>query len=156
MNIQGDIGGGEVLDYIGNKNKLDSLLNESLINQYNMVPAALIVIALLILILMSYLILKTYRIKSPFKGRAISAEIRQLDKIRRRDASIVRANRLMNWSVKFISRTPFVISKSSKSYIQYNLNRAGIKIPGGSRLMDTEEFNAIIQGMILFLLLTLQ
>jgi hypothetical protein len=89
-------------------------------------------------------ILKIFNIKSPFKSKGISRELDYMEKVKQHDLSIMRANRAMAWITNLIARTPFNLSASSEDYWQYNLNRAGIKIPGGARLIRAREFNAII------------
>lgn len=141
-------GGGEILQFWGNAdvyNKNSPYLDNQLIQQFNLIPMMKIIIILIILGLMGVVILKIFNIKSPFRGKGITRELDYMDRVRKHDASIMRANRLMHWVTQFIASTPFTQSNAAKDYWQYNINRAGIKIPGGSRLMKAEELHAIIQ-----------
>ena len=44
----------------------------------------------------------------------------------------------------FVEKTPFSLAKNQADYWQYNINRAGVQIPGKTRNMKATEFNALI------------
>lgn len=141
-----NMGGGEILQYVGQgQGKVQSLLDDGLIRLFGLVPYVKVVIYMLLIVLMGIMLIKTFNIKLPFKGRGVKSELNNIENIKRRDASILRANRFMNWATKVVSKTPFVLDKSYKDYWQYNINRVGLKIPGGTRIMKANEFHSIIQ-----------
>ena len=141
-----NLGGGEILDYVGNgPNNGPPRLDESLIRLFEMIPIVKVLIFILAMLVMGYVILRIFNIKSPFRGKGIKSEISNIEEIKRRDAAVLRANKFMRWATAFIERTPLTMDRSSKEYWQYNINRAGLKIPGGSRNMRVEEFHALVQ-----------
>ncbi len=140
-------GGGEILQFWGNNDAYDKeapFLNNELIGQFNTIPIVKFAIVACIFFIMILVIMKVFNIRSPFKGKGITRELEQMDKIKQRDLSIMRANRAMAWVTNLVSHTPFTMNTRNKDYWQYNLNRAGIKIPGGSRIIKAEEFNSIV------------
>lgn len=139
-------GGGEILQFWGQGNEYTKnapFLNNELISQFGMIPLVKLAIVLFIFFIMTLVILKIFNIRSPFKGKGITRELEQMDKIKQRDISIMRANRAMAWVTNLVNSTPFTMNERNKDYWQYNLNRAAIKIPGGSRMIKAEEFHAI-------------
>ena len=138
-------GGGEILKYWGQNNSDGpSYLDEQLIRQFLLLPVAKIVIVLLLITLAILIILRLLQVKSPFKGRAITTELEHMDRVKKRDDSIVRANNFIQSITKIIEHTPLALNKSYTEYWNYNLTRANIRIPGGFRTMKPEEFNALI------------
>ena len=83
-------------------------------------------------------------VKNPLKGKAIVHEIDNLERIKKRDASIVRANKTMIVITKIVEASPFALSKPNIEYWNYNLTRADVRIPGGTRVINPQEFNALI------------
>jgi hypothetical protein len=147
----GTIGGGNILKY-WNQNSGDSTsnLNTSLIRQFLLLPYVKLLIVLLIVVIAVILILKIFEVKNPLKGKALTNELKYLDQVKKRDASIIKANRTMQSITKIIEKSPLALSKSYIEYWSYNLSRANIRIPGGSRIIKPEEFNAIISVVELF------
>lgn len=143
------VGGGEILDFIGKgEGGRSQFLDDSLIKLFKMMPYIKLFIYALIILVMIMAILRLFRLKSPFKGRGIISELNYIEQIKKRDAAIIRANKLMNWVTTLVSKTPFTISKTQIDYWQYNINRADIKIPGKTRAMKAEEFNALIKLIV--------
>lgn len=140
-----NIGGGEILQYINNGSKEASRLDENLIRMFKMLPFVKVLIYILIIVLFVYVILKMFNVGSPFSKRGTKSEIKQVMYIKKRDAKILRANKFMAWATKIIGRTPLSLDKTYREYWQYNITRAGIKIPGGSRYMKAVEFHSLIQ-----------
>ena len=140
-------GGGEILQFWGNADAYNSnspYLDNELIKQFGYIPLVKFIIMLLILFLMVAVILKLFNIKSPFKGKGITRELDYMEKIRKHDLSVMRANKLMTWMANFVAKTPFTLSTTSREYWDYNLSRAGIKIPGGARLIKAQEFYGVV------------
>ena len=144
-------GGGQILNHVGKPAAaLPSLLNDATISQFGAIPIIKIVLYMLIMLLMVIVILKLFNIKSPFKSRGIKSELNHIEEVKRRDANIVKANKFMAWVTVFIEKTPLSMGKTNIEYWQYNISRAGLKIPGGSRHMKAIEFHALIQILGLF------
>lgn len=145
-------GGGEILKFWGNAdiyNDKSPYLDNELIKQFNYIPFVKLLIMFLMLVLMSVVIMKIFNIKSPFKGKGITRELDYMEKVKKHDMSIMRANAFMAWVTNFIRHTPLTMNPLNKEYLQYNLTRAGIKIPGGSRIIKAEEFHSIIMFLTL-------
>lgn len=141
------LGGGEVLQYIGQgKSNRPSYLDDSLITQFALLPVVKFIIALLILFAAALVIIKLLEIKNPLTGRALSTELDHLERVRKRDESIIRANKLMLTVTNIIENSPFSLSKSLHDYWKYNLERADIRIPGGARVIRPQELNALIKS----------
>lgn len=146
------VGGGEVLEYWGNSdvyNNSSPYLDNDLIGAFNSIPLVKILIVILILLIMSMLLLRLFNIRSPFKGRGITRELDYMEKIKRHDLTILRANKFMASITSIVEKTPFNLGQSSKEYWQYNITRAGIKIPGKARIMKAEEFHAVVMFLAL-------
>lgn len=150
------VGGGEVLDYLGggSDRKSFNAMDETAIQQLAMLPAVKILIMILLLIAAFLIIIKVLEIRSPFKGKAITRELENLDRIKKRDEEIIKANNMINSLTKIIENSPFNLDKSYIDYWAYNLTRADIRIPGKYRVMKPQEFNALIKivelGLIAF------
>lgn len=143
------VGGGEVLDYMGKKDgeKYIAMDNE-LIKQFDTLLFLKIGIVVAILIISILLIFKIFELKTPFKGRAIASELGHIAKVRKRDAEIIRANKLIGRLVNIVESSPFRLGTYKKEYLEYNLERANIRIPGGMRIMEPVEYNAIQTSII--------
>lgn len=146
MNTSGTIGGGEVLDHIG-KSSLTGYeyLDERLIRMFASLPYIKFLIYILLIGLMVVAILRIFKVKSPFRGRGVASELTYIEQVRKRDASILRANKAIKWATDLIEGTPLCLSKERIDYWQYNLNRANVRVPGKSRVIKAVEFNAIIK-----------
>lgn len=140
------VGGGEVLEYIGQGNNANTtLLDENVIRQFMLLPIVKVLIVVLLIVLAIIIVAKILELRSPFKGKAINSELDYLDMVKKHDESIVKANRTIRAITNIIEKSPFMLSKSYVDYWAYNLERANIKIPGKARFMKPQEFNAIIK-----------
>lgn len=140
----GELGGGRILQFFGGGYEESPYFNNELIKQFYMVPLAKVIIALLLIGLMVYFIMKIFEIKSFSTGKGIVNELNYINKLRQRDNSIVRYNKLIKHITNFIEHTPFAMGKTDMEYWEYNLTRANIRIPGGARVYKPVEFHAII------------
>lgn len=140
-----NVGGAEILQY-WNQNNSDGpvYLDTSLIKQFIMLPIVKIIIILLLVVAAILIILRLLQVRSPFKGKALTNELEQLDRIKKRDEAIIRANSFITTITKIVEKSPFQLNKSYLEYWTYNLTRANVRIPGGFRVMKPEEFNALI------------
>lgn len=146
------LGGGEILDYIGpsDSNPSYQYMDNALMTQFELLGVVKLIIILLLVVIMIIAIVKIFKIKLPFKGRAIVNELDHMEQVRKRDASILRANKFINDITTIVEHTPFALEKIRYDYLNYNLTRADIKIPGGYRVMKPQEYNALIKALQLF------
>ena len=153
------IGGGEILDYFGGGTKIRfdlDYMNNQLMRIYHLMPYIVALIVILIIILMIRAIMSIYGIKTLGKDKGISSELEYIGRVKKNDASIIRKNKAIQKTTAFVESTIFRSNKTNKEYMDYNLERAGIKIPGGTRYLRYEEWNAmivLIQGAIIALAL---
>ena len=139
------IGGGEILKFWNQDyNTSSPWFNNELIKQYYLVPILKFVIIALLIGVMIYLILKVLGVKSVSKGRGITNELEYMNRVRQRDAQILRYNKLIAKITALVESSPFAMGNANKEYWEYNLTRADIKIPGGSRVIKPVEFHALI------------
>lgn len=141
------VGGGEILDVLdkGKSYNFDSpFMNNELIRLYQVLPIILAIIFVIILVIMIRIIMNMYNVKTIRRGRGITNELEYIDKVRRRDASIIRWNKLISRAKNIVESSIFRTDKVNKEYTEYNIERAGLKIPGGTRYLTAEEFNAIV------------
>lgn len=146
----GTLGGGEILNYVGQNQQQTSYLNDDLIKQFSYLTWAKLAIAVLLLIIAAMIIMKILRVKSPFKGRAITNEFEHINEVKKHDRAILRSNKFIHDMTVFIEHSPFALDKATYEYMEYNLSRADVKMPGGNRMMKPTEFNALIKGSELF------
>jgi len=141
------VGGGEILQYVGQGEKEPTykFMDNELIKQLTMLPWLKILIMVLLVIIAFLLIVKIFDIKSPFRGKAVTKELNYLEKIKKRDAAILQANNWIKRLTKIVENSPLSMSRANYDYMVYNLERANLRIPGGSRVMKPEEFNALIK-----------
>ena len=149
----GTAGGGEILQYIGNNNGSSSQMDEGVLKQFSMLPWVRLIVIALIIVAAFLIIIRMFKVKNPLRGKAITHELDNMDKIRKHDESIVRANRIISAITNLVERTPFALSKSYVEYWNYNLYRANIRIPGKARVMRATEFNALIKATEAFVVL---
>lgn len=141
------VGGGEILQYWGNSadyNFNSPYLNNDLIRLYNILPFVKLLIILLLIFLMVRVIMSFFNIKTFKKGKGIINEIDYINKVKKRDASILRYNKLIAYVTNLVEHSPFKVNKTNKEYLEYNLSRANVRIPGGSRVYKAEEFHAMV------------
>lgn len=149
-------GGGEILQYVGKSSERSSkyeAMDNSVINQFNLLPIIQLVIVALAVTATILIILKVLKVKSPFRGKAITSELTHLDKVQRRDEYIVQANKRISTLTKIIEKTPFSLDPSNIDYMTYNLERADIRIPGGYRVYRPQEYNAMVKTVQAFIIL---
>ena len=151
-----NLGGGEILKILTNKHRENSNLDENLMLMFKFVPIVKILVYVVLVLLMLYVIMRMFNISTPFKGKGIKSEMGHINEVKKRDAGILRANKFMRRVTNIIGRTPLAMESNTKDYWQYNITRAGLKIPGGFRNMRAEEFHALVQfGLILSILVSL-
>lgn len=140
------VGGGEILEYWNqNSGNNNSALDTGLIRQFLLLPAVKIIIIVLILICALFVIMSILKIRNPLRGKVIVKELDHIANVKKHDESIIRANSFIGSITKIVEKSPFSLDIANKDYWNYNISRANIRIPGGSRLMRAEELNAIIK-----------
>ena len=115
-NILLTVGGGEVLQYIGNdtSSKKDyTAMDNSIIKQLGLLSNVKILIMILLIVIAILVILKIMEVRSPFRGKAITSELSNLDKIKKHDDNVIRANKTIASLTKIIENSPFNLDKSS-------------------------------------------
>ena len=86
----GSAGGGEVLDYLGQgQQQGPSYLDDAVIRQFMMLPIVRVIIVLLLIVIAIIMIMKILEVRNPLRGKAISNELEHLDRVKKRDESIV-------------------------------------------------------------------
>lgn len=143
------VGGGEILQYLGGSDTSSveyGNMDNSAIQQLAMLPVVKLIILVLILVAAFIAIIKLLEIRSPFKGKAITNELDLLDRIKKHDDNVIRANRSLASITKIIENTPLRLDKSYIDYWTYNLERADVRVPGGYRVIKPQEFNALIKA----------
>lgn len=153
-NILLTVGGGEILQYVGGgstNQKEYVAMDDSVIQQLGMLSGVKILIMILLVISALLIIMKIMEVRSPFRGKAITSELENLEKLRKRDESILRANKTIATLTNIIENSPFNLDKAYIDYWTYNLERANIRIPGGYRVMRAQELNAVIKTAELLL-----
>lgn len=146
-NSSDTIGGGEVLQYVGQDSgdKSFNYMDNSLMQQLFMHGYAKIAIVILLAIVVLLVLMHIFRVKTVFKGAGVSRALEHIEQVKKHDKSIIRTNKLITQLRDLVEATPFKIDKTKREYLQYNISRCGIKIPGGIRDMTAEEFNALVE-----------
>jgi len=140
------IGGGEVLEYVGQGNSFDpGSINDWLLKSFGAIAYVKILVCILIIIIALMLIFRIFRIKSILSPKGIRSELSNITLLKARDKAIIRSNKSLKRVTSIVNKTPFKLSDTSKEYYQYNLDRAGILAAGGTRYMSADEYNALIK-----------
>lgn len=148
----GTVGGGEVLQYVGQDGQEDAgLLNQKLIEEFLRLPYIRMIIIVLILLLAALLIMRIFKVRNPLGKRSINKEFDHMASVRKRDEQVLRANRMIRAVTNIVENSLFSMSTVGKDYWAYNLTRADIRIPGKSRIMKPEEFHAITVAVMVFI-----
>ena len=155
MTNNGTVGGGEVLGYVGNaKHEGYQYIDWEIVKQFASIPLVKIIIVALLILICILLILRLFNIKSILKNKGIANELRNVNNIKSRDKYVLQSNKLLGIITRVVEKTPFNVAQSEKEYLQYNINRADFKVPGGYRYLTAEEYNAIIKtigALVLFI-----
>lgn len=108
------------------------------------VTVAKVLAIILIIVLAVILSIKILNIPL-MKSRGIRKELKNIQELKNRDEYIIKVNKVMGLMSSRVENSAFRLSLQSKEFMQYNINRAGITVPGGFRIMNAEEFNAVIK-----------
>ena len=156
----GKIDGGEVgraVEKVTPKGYNYEFFDTSIMRQYSTYLQVKVALIVLIVLLGFVIITRLLGIGSifgsAFAEKAVRAEKSSVESLRSRDAFVLRANKAMDAITRAVYGRGIRVSKEKLSYIQYNLERAGVRIAGGYRYMKPDEFNALCTlGMAIMML----
>lgn len=126
-----------------------------LLNNYGLIKFG---VAILLIVLALLIIKNMWGIRSIFTSKAIRTEVDNYNSLRDRDDRILKANKFIRGITNLVTNSGLRVNPSYREYFQYNLDRANVRIPGGSRIFTPDEFNslkvlcvclAIVAGLIL-------
>jgi hypothetical protein len=141
----GTAGGGEILKFWGNDGSENPYLNDTIIKEFLAMPIVKGIIAALLVVLAVLIVMRIFKVRNPMDKKTISKELDHIANVRKHDESVIKANRLIKAITNLVEASPLSMDKSNIDYWKYNLTRANIRIPGKSRIMKPEEFNAIVR-----------
>lgn len=141
----GTAGGGEILDYITGTKEDDPFINDSWVAKLESIPYVKVAIVIALVALAILIVARVFKIRNPRGKRAVNKELDHIEHVRKHDEQVLKANRLLKAITNVFENSILSMDKTNIDYWRYNLNRANIRIPGGSRIMKPEEFNAILR-----------
>lgn len=143
------VGGGEILDFIGNKGEEAwYTMNESLIRQIDSLPLIKLGICLLIIFILVLIIFRILGLGQGIVYSGVEAELANINRLKKRDTYIIKRNKQLSKLTNIVEGLGLGVDKSRITYLEYNLKRAGVKNPGGQRTLTPQEYNAIIKGVM--------
>lgn len=151
----GEAGGGKILEYIGKGNQKDAwpFMNGNEIRSQALLPIIQWLIVILLIVLAILVIARILNVRSPFRGRAIGNELKHINAVKKYDEAVIRYNNILRVITNIVEKSIFSMSKSEIDYMNYNLERANIRVPGKFRVIKSTEFNAIIKTVQLLLII---
>ena len=123
-------------------------MDTSLINTYKYLPLIKAGACALCIIILGLIVLRMLNIRSLAGLQGMTQNVEYIRLMQQRDRNIIFANRVLKL-MSSIGKIPlFAYSEYDRSYIQYNLRRAGVHAPGGYRDLTAEEFRGITISVI--------
>ena len=101
-------------------------------------------ICVLISIIALLLIMRVFNVRSLITGKGITNSLRNIEKARSRDYFVLSSNRALMNLAKWVQSGIFKLNRSKEEYLAYNLKRANVKAPGGTRIIEPKEWNALV------------
>lgn len=147
----GTAGGGEILNYFNGGSEDDPFINSDWVTKLNSIPYVKVVIAILLLLLAVLIVTRVFKVRNPRGKKTINKELDHIEHVRKRDEQILKANRTLKAITNVFERSILSMDKTNIDYWKYNLTRANVRIPGGSRIMKPEEFNALLRLCEIFI-----
>lgn len=148
---EGTLGGGQILQ-VGGDDWTYKYFNESAIKTFEYYTYVKVAIILCLAVAAIMLILRILGIRSIFKGKAVSYEVEHINNLRTRDAFVLRTNKMIAWITNLTRQKGVSVDPEQRDYMRYNIERAGLKVPGGFRYYTPDEFNALTKlGFAIFL-----
>lgn len=117
-------------------------MDQGAVQSLNSVTAVKIIIVALLIVVTVSIIMRLVGLRSLFQDKGVSAELENINSIKKRDKQVIRANYALKKITKLVNKSGLNIGTKKHEYIEYNLRRAGVRIPGGFRVITPEEFNA--------------
>ena len=111
-----------------------------LLNNYGVIKVG---VAVLLIVLALLIIKNMWGIRSIFTSKAIRTEVDNYNSLRDRDDRILKANKFIRGITNLVTNSGLRVNPSYREYFQYNLDRANVRIPGGSRIFTPDEFNSL-------------
>lgn len=128
-------------------------MNDKLIKEMEYIWLMKAVIVFLVVVAAVFIILKIVG-KKKIKNKGMTEISTSYSVIQKHDKKILRTEANLKKIKKFIDDTPLVInSETEREYLQYNLNRANVRI--AERQMTADEYNAICRTVELALIVVL-
>lgn len=148
------IGGGEILHYIGNEaEEAWYTMNEVLINQIESLPLIKIGICCILIFVLILIIFQLLGLGQGITYAGVESELANINRLKKFDEYVIKRNRQLARLTKQVESIGLGVDKSRITYLEYNLRRAGVKNPGGQRILTPQEYNAIIKGVMFTFLL---
>lgn len=148
-----NVGGGEILQIEGVKQHEWKFFDKGIIDEIASITYLKVGVSILLILLAVMLILNILKVRSIFKAKGISNELENISTIKRRDAYVIRSNKFLKTITSFVQKLGFSISRDKQEYMEYNIKRADLKVPGGYRYLTPDEFNACIKTVTAALLI---
>ena len=117
-------------------------MNEGMIYKLQNLPLVKVLIVILLVVIAVSIIMRLIGLRSLFQDKGVSAELENINAIKKRDKYILRANNILRKITRLVNSSGLSLGSNKHEYMEYNLRRAGVKVPGGFRNMTPEEFNA--------------
>lgn len=134
-------GGGEILQYDIEAQYKTIFVNWNVVKLYTYIPYMFLGMALC-LIIAGGLYYMQRKGMSVFGTYGISYSIARRNKEIRRRNHLIALNQFIRNLTDLVERSPFRSNKNNKDYMDYNLKRAGFKLPG-NQPMYLEQYNAL-------------
>lgn len=130
-----------------------SYMNDGVIRQYNMIPLVVAIVIILIIILYIMYLMKVMNIRSLGTSKAVRNVIDNVKLIRKKEKFSKNYYRFLSIAENLIEKTPFKLDQRRAEYLQYNIDRIGLKTYDGSRTFKARQLNGAIQllGILLYI-----
>lgn len=139
------IGGGDILKYIGNSdtNKAFDEMNTAEMFKYAVLPMVKYIAIILLTVIVVTIILRSLKVTITKRGKGAEKQLKNIEKIRKKERTLIAINTAMNKLTNFVEHSPFRISKAEAKSLEYKIHRADIKSLDGRTLMKAEQYNAL-------------
>ena len=144
-------GGGEVLQLDAPDVDITNYINWGLVQQFTYIPAIYLCAVFTGIVFMVLVYMRMNNIPA-FGFNGISYSISRRNRNLKKQNNLIAANQLIRNITAFVESTPLRCDKNNKDYMDYNLKRAGLVLPGKQQ-MYYEQYNAIKVTITALLLL---
>lgn len=140
------IGGGEVLDFIGNKAEVAwKYMNAELINHFEHYSLYKVGLCALIILIAVLIALRILGIRTIGQDAGVRAEVENIKSLRRTEANILAKQKRLLKLKSLMRAFGLEPNQTFVDYMNYNLKRACILAPSGDRALDAYEYNAYVK-----------